>query len=765
MSVGNAVLRHLSRLQVNRLGSEGSAGLWVVSLPLPRGAPTRLSLDGKSGYCKGLGQWPGAVEGSPRRLLIVADGSGRAPERLPVVPAAESPCGAAPTAEMSLIARSPEPLFVWERHALRIAWGGRSIELAMGLRTKGEVHWWEACNLVTLEESGSCRAVEMGGAIPLTEFSLAELRKAPGYVNPFLHNHNWLNGHLYARLHASGVCEIFAHHINSKFFDDGLPLEDAVPVIGIRSDTEDADAAELCGPWDGTRDELQFGSVRFDLSDAAHLATPDQPGSMAEEDGLLVWQPYTGAELYGGLCAKQRTGDDYVLHAEDRVFPRGMARTIRFCLSLSPERPPTVVRYLPPAWWFGLCEEFLPEPLLPVSNEFDEALEHSRRWISTYIVRGGFEDGSVPRHGLEAPYIQHEPGWEGEVPYAQFLSAWRSGDAAEYDDAMRSAYYFTDVCVDHAAKAVRMHGYPPNAFALPMARVLGCVAGYLETGDQYLLNTARAVIETAYWTHKNSWPRMAVGRDACFVRGAVMLYRFLGEDRYRAIARDSLSDLAASQREDGSFGDQGGGAGIHQWSGYVTKPWMGLMAVGGAIDYLELFPDDEEVLAIVKRFADWLMQERFDHDGVMGWAYQHNYNGGKRFASSQTGEEVTLPGTGLWHKDYLARVMMFCTLRFRMPQYFEAWLESYRATVGTMGGDHVCAQSLQFVPWLQAKLWQAAPTDTGLAAQPVWLGENTPRQGTLLAPDGPVELRWDDERQCTAPENGCIDLRVTSLQD
>jgi hypothetical protein len=38
---------------------------------------------------------------------------------------------------------------------------------------------------------------------------------------------------------------------------------------------------------------------------------------------------------------------------------------------------------------------------------------------------------------------------------------------------------------------------------------------------------------------------------------------------------------------DGSFGDQGGGAGIHGWNAYITKPWMGLMATGGMVDYIE----------------------------------------------------------------------------------------------------------------------------------------------------------------------------------
>ncbi len=611
----------------------------------------------------------------------------------------------------------------------------------------GEVHWWQACRLITREDCAACRVIEMGGAIPRDVYSWEKADEAIAFANRVLHKHNWLNGHIYARLHANGVCEIYAHYVNSKFFDDGLPLEDAVPVIGVRTDAGSDAFAGLTGPWDGSRKGMQLGGVRFDLTDAAHLASARQPGSLAAEGDLLVWQPYLGMELYGGHATMQRLGDPFVVRAEDRIILRGMARTLRFSFSLSPDRPPAVVRYQAPAWWYGACEEFMPEPLLPVSNDYDRTLTACREWIAASMVRSGFEDGSVPRGGAK-PGTRGEPGWEGEVPYAQFLSAWRTGDAAEHDDALRSAYHFTDLAVDHAVKMVRMHGFPPDAFALPMARVQGTIAAYLETGDPYLLDTARAVVETTYWTHKNSWPRLGVGRDSCFARSAMLLYRYLGEPRYLAIARDAIADVLASQRDNGSFGDQGGGSGIHQMPGYISKPWMGLMALGGALDYLEMFPDDEEALAGVKRFADWLMAERFDHDGVMGWSYQHEYAGGRIYPAA--GKVTELPGGGLWHLEYLARFLMFCALRFDRRDYFEAWEESYQATFGKGAGDHRCAQVLQYIPWLQAKLFRARITDEGVCAEPVWLGDRTPREAAVFTPEGPVSAVWTETGECVA---------------
>src|SRR5690606_35452700 len=102
------------------------------------------------------------------------------------------------SAEAELFARSPLKEYICERHRLRLRCGENSFATAMGLRTGDEIHWWEACRLV-VEETPQCLQIEMGGAIPLHEMSFEEF-KSSGYSNPYLHRHNWLNGHIYARL-------------------------------------------------------------------------------------------------------------------------------------------------------------------------------------------------------------------------------------------------------------------------------------------------------------------------------------------------------------------------------------------------------------------------------------------------------------------------------------------------------------------------------------------------------------------------------------
>ena len=56
---------------------------------------------------------------------------------------------------------------------------------------------------------------------------------------------------------------------------------------------------------------------------------------------------------------------------------------------------------------------------------------------------------------------------------------------------------------------------------------------------------------------------------------------------------------------------------------------------------------------------------------AMCWTYQHAYNGANEALDYRTGEGVTLKhaGSGVWHEEYLARLMMFCALRYRRPEF------------------------------------------------------------------------------------------------
>ncbi|MEU6411999.1 hypothetical protein [Microbispora sp. NPDC046933] len=721
-----------------------AAGLLTASLPWPRAAVAPLALGGRPTGAQPLGRWPGT--GFPRRLLLAADaGPDGAPDRLHLTRAAvgygDPP---RPQAVAEVFARSDEPGYLWERSLLRLRLGNRSVALAMGLRTGGEVHWWEGCRLVVHAESAEELVVEMGGAVPHHVVSAAAHAGLGTYGNPYLHRHNWLTASLFVRAHRNGVCEVVARHVNGRFVDDGRELADVVPVLGVRAE---GDTTAPAGPWDGGTDLVRLGGVEFDMTEVARLSTPDRPGELSEADGWLVLAPYAGVEILGGLHPQEVTGQPYLFRARERAFPRGMARSLRFSLSLS-DRPATVVRYLAPDWWYGLCEELSGAPVLPVAP--GRAARMAADWLAGHVVSGGFEDGTVPRNDKQGfddsdGRRRYEPGWEGEVPYAAFLAAWRTGDSAAHARALRIGYAVTDIAVDHAAHLTRMHGHPPNALSLPMTRVLGTVASYLETGDPFLLRTARAAVDAAHAVHLSAWPRLTVGRDACYLRGAAMLYRYLGDDHYRALCLEGAHTVVASQRPNGSFGDQGGGVGLHGWNAYITKPWMGLLALGGVLDYLELCPGTEPLHAAVLRFGDWLLAERQRHGDREGWAYQHDYDGEREHRDVVTGRTVRLPtGLPLWHHDTLARLLGYCTMTTGNPEYVESWLRSHTgfwdaAEAGdwpTYTTDHVVAATLQFVPWLYDRLWNVRWDGAGTVPAPVAGGAGTLAATTVSTPYG-----------------------------
>lgn len=659
---------------------------------------------------------------------------------------------------MALSDSSQDPRYAWESHSLKIEHCGKTLELSIGLRKRnGDVHWWENCRLIQQRAGDDCLSIEMGGGIPLTNETFDELMQHPGYTNPLLHKHNWLNGNIYMRLHSNGVCEAYLRHVNSKFVDDGGDLEDAVPVVGLRIQAKEEELQKIMGEWDGEISEFSLGGVSFDLSEAARLATGKHPGRFdLGKDGRIVWQPYEGIEVYGGVCPETLTGDPFIFRAENRMFPRGMARTLRFSLSLS-DRSPRVVRYLAPAWWHGVCEDFLPEPLLPVSNAYDVKLNEARTWIRKHSIYKGFEDGAVARHDYLPKEIEgriyHEAGWEGDTPYTQFLSAWRTGDGEEYLSAMRSAYHFVDIAVDHSSKMVRMHGFADSKVAQPMSRMMAAIVAYLETGDDFLRSTAEAVTMNAYWTHKNSWPRMAVGRDASYLRSAVLLYRYFGEDYFRKIARDGALDTVRSQRPDGSFGDQGGGTRLHGWNAYMIKPWMGLLALNGVIDYLEMSPDEHELRDGVIRFADWLMSERRLFEDKRSWCYQHDFNNRRRLYDFYKSEWIELPTGGNWHHETLGRLLAFTSIITKEAKYFDAWAESYSLNT-TLFMDHAVNATLQFIPWVQAKLWNARLTPDSFTVEPLDFGARTPGSADIMTPDGLIHVTRRETQKTEVYDNG-----------
>jgi hypothetical protein len=176
------------------------------------------------------------------------------------------------------------------------------------------------------------------------------------------------------------------------------------------------------------------------------------------------------------------------------------------------------------------------------------------------------------------------------------------------------------------------------------------------------------------------------------------------------------------------------------------------MATEGVLDYLELVPGDHRLLACIQRLADWLMQERLDHEGGKGWRYQHDFAGQRRYYDTYGGTWWELPGPtkAMWHQNSLARLLGFCTLQTGNPSYLDAWAESYAANPGA-SGDHGVATSAHPIPWLQAALWGATLSESGVRLRPLHFGPRTPLSGTVFTPMGPIPVAWGPDGKVQAP--------------
>jgi hypothetical protein len=233
-----------------------------------------------------------------------------------------------------------------------------------------------------------------------------------------------------------------------------------------------------------------------------------------------------------------------------------------------------------------------------------------------------------------------------------------------------------------------------------------------------------------------------------------MLYRYFANDHFRRIAFEGALSVAQSQRENGSFGDQGGGAGIHQWGAYITKPWMAMLATAGVLDYLDLFPDEEPLRRCILRAGDWLMRIRWTRDGFTGWSYQHDFNGKPEFFDFHHNRWTTLPHAYPWHQENLGRVLAYCTLQTDDSAYLDAWAESFATHAAREGGggDHTVSAAFQYLPRIQAALWRATLTCDGVAVRPFRFGDRTPPDGLVHGPAGALALHWDADGKVRLPD-------------
>ena len=91
----------------------------------------------------------------------------------------------------------------------------------------------------------------------------------------------------------------------------------------------------------------------------------------------------------------------------------------------------------------------------------------------------------------------------------------------------------------------------------------------------------------------------------------------------------------------------------------------------------------------------------------------------------------------------MARLLTFFTIRTGDPKYFDAFAESYAGSGATMlSGYGTCASTFLYLPWLQARLWNARLTEHGVEIDPRHWGPRTPATGRIMTPKSEVEVSW-----------------------
>lgn len=706
------MIQRVHEIPLHRIAGSSSAPVRRVSLPVQRSRPDYVFADAAT-QATPLAWWPTADPGEPRRygprrIMLTAIGAGE--HRIRVTEG--QPNGGVyhgPMASVKVVDQQYDTPLPWEINEVRFQQAGAELGVRLGLHVGDTIHWWQWVRLEILDDGPVCRIYRAKGAIPVVREDVAseEARRAAteeGDHYPWLHRHNHVRGELVARCYANGTIELNLRHINTRFFTEGGDLQDVIPVIGFTATGGDWPAERTPVT---TRGRWHWDHASLDLAEAAWLVGPEHPGYVWRTGDVCVYQPYEGIEAMAGRHARNQTGDPYLARAADRVFPKGMARTVRLVAGLN-DAEPEVARYLAPDWWYGMCEEFADVPFLPVRDHTWKTVEKSLDYYHRRHHANCFDDGAIHRGG---PFLRKEPGWEGEAPHAQFIGAYLTGDIDDYGLAMRSAYHVADVAVDKTIYAVRMHGYVPPAQSLPMQRTMGLVAAYLESGDPYLLETARAVSESAYWWDTHNWPRRSYGRDAAYIRSLIYLYRCFGEQRDLDRARDALGRLIACQRPDGSFADQGDTTGIHAAFNLIVKPWMGCIAAETMIDYLRWAKDPEIERAALK-FARWLLDCRVEGEHGRHWVYQTSFND-QDVGYRLSGEAYPL-GRHRWHVEYLAKIMAWASMRTGEPEFYQAWYEAYAPHADEPEHwDHGANKVVTNIPWQRQYLWAVLPTTLG----------------------------------------------------
>lgn len=532
----------------------------LTSLPWPAGNPGVPVVRDGVGF-QALPLFPSAVGARLRRYLILTEGG--LPPVLPVG-SGESPSatsGAFSHVEIRTLSEATDKKkYVYRECEAALALGDRRIVLRMGLRAASEPapSWWQWVRAERVWQGSVAEAWRIGGhLVPYTVASEGRWEnKGHRHVAECISKlcGDSLHGDLFVIVWKSGVIQVTAH-FKSGYFHHWPKAIAAHPILAVGN----VDLGDDCG-GEITAGRLVFGSPdrdRMSFRSCASQFTAEHPGSITREEGNLLIIPWRDLRVLASKDADNTL--TYLDPGDPNVLPPGVSRSFWFTIGLDGTSP-EVGRYQVPPSWYRACGEIASDRPGPAAENAAPtvALMREHTWS------GGMDTGRIWRYlrrdlRENRPY-QDGPEWDATAATGLFKYSFHVGEnpAEVWEPNLQHAYHAADVSIYHGSWMPRLECSAELTAPISKYRAGGLVHGYLETGDPYLLETARSLIGVymaAEWANE---PRQYIGRDAYPVVGMLTLWDYSADRLYLEFTRDAIRRLLATQNADGGFSGQGG---------------------------------------------------------------------------------------------------------------------------------------------------------------------------------------------------------------
>ena len=328
--------------------------------------------------------------------------------------------------------------------------------------------------------------------------------------------------------------------------------------------------------------DMAFGLPLFKLSGCGEkdrVTTDAADAAVESRDDLRIIKPLKSSLIFqknGQLGSGMYDGKNVISNVKDSEngFVRGAG--FSFGVTFSPAGARQPERCLAPGYWYKRCSLFgiqIPEPA--ENAPFPELYQLSDLAETVHIrnqEHGGMADGAVYRYLEQAPEGRYECSNDGNEAAFLWRGAYLRGSAELYETSRKASRYIADIAVDHQNFNIHYHSDSPdwNTFSLIYLRFAGLVYSYLEEGDPYHLEIARAVADRWIAVNRQNQPRHNMGRDAEPVEGISILADETGDQHYFDAALEIARDVSRTLDKE------------YFWrSGFGVGPWWGVNALKG----------------------------------------------------------------------------------------------------------------------------------------------------------------------------------------